>query len=265
MGPAERIAISVENKQLPERVPRGPCRRGGLLSGLMGGIPATTYDFFPYAGLHRPVVLYRLPRRTSTTSRSPPTLEGTDGVVDGDAWRPRRLHRGGGRVAPRGRDGRLRFQGGAAEATLRVPGARLWGPQDPHLYPLQSRSPRAGATTDAYALDIGIRTFAVRGDQLLLNGQPIQLTGFGKHEDFPINGRGLNLPLLVRDHELLRWVGANSYRTSHYPYSEEAMDAGGPAGRAGDRRDPRRQPELRRRARDLIAQRLAQCTQQLAS
>jgi beta-glucuronidase len=32
------------------------------------------------------------------------------------------------------------------------------------------------------------------------------------------------VPLLVRDHELLRWVGANSYRTSHYPYSEEAMD-----------------------------------------
>jgi beta-galactosidase/beta-glucuronidase len=26
---------------------------------------------------------------------------------------------------------------------------------------------------------------AVRGDQLLLNGQPIRLTGFGKHEDFP--------------------------------------------------------------------------------
>ena len=51
----------------------------------------------------------------------------------------------------------------------------------------------------------------------------MQLTGFGKHEDFPINGRGLNLPLIVRDHELLRWVGANSYRTSHYPYSEEAM------------------------------------------
>jgi beta-glucuronidase len=28
----------------------------------------------------------------------------------------------------------------------------------------------------------------------------------------------------VRDYELLRWVGANSYRTSHYPYAEEAMD-----------------------------------------
>jgi beta-galactosidase/beta-glucuronidase len=72
-------------------------------------------------------------------------------------------------------------------------------------------------------LDVGIRRIEVRGDRLLLNGEPIALTGFGMHEDFPIHGRGLNVPLLVRDHELLRWVGANSYRTSHYPYSEEAM------------------------------------------
>jgi beta-glucuronidase len=56
-----------------------------------------------------------------------------------------------------------------------------------------------------------------------MNGQPITLRGFGKHEDFPLHGRGLNLPMWVRDYELLKWVGANSYRTSHYPYAEEAM------------------------------------------
>jgi beta-glucuronidase len=30
--------------------------------------------------------------------------------------------------------------------------------------------------------------------------------------------------VLVRDYDLLKWIGANSYRTSHYPYSEEALD-----------------------------------------
>ena len=29
--------------------------------------------------------------------------------------------------------------------------------------------------------------------------------------------------LLAKDFNLLRWVGANAYRTSHYPYSEESM------------------------------------------
>ncbi|WP_218575416.1 glycoside hydrolase family 2 TIM barrel-domain containing protein [Limnoglobus roseus] len=44
---------------------------------------------------------------------------------------------------------------------------------------------------------------------MLLNGEPIKLTGFGKHEDFPLSGRGQNLPMWVRDHELLKWVGAS--------------------------------------------------------
>jgi beta-glucuronidase len=105
-----------------------------------------------------------------------------------------------------------------------VPQARAWCPQDPHLYPLTVTLDDGRRTTDSYTLDVGIRTIEVRGDRLLLNGQELALTGFGKHEDFPINGRGLNVPLIVRDYELLRWVGANSYRTSHYPYSEEAMD-----------------------------------------
>jgi beta-glucuronidase len=51
----------------------------------------------------------------------------------------------------------------------------------------------------------------------------VQLRGFGKHEDFILHGRGLDLAVLVRDFELLKWIGANSFRTSHYPYSEEAM------------------------------------------
>ena len=61
-------------------------------------------------------------------------------------------------------------------------------------------------------------------DQLLLNGRPVFLTGFGKHEDFPVHGRGTSLPVVVRDFDLMRWLGANSFRTSHYPYAEDWYD-----------------------------------------
>jgi beta-glucuronidase len=64
----------------------------------------------------------------------------------------------------------------------------------------------------------------VEGAALLLNGVPVRLKGFGKHEDAPVRGRGLDLPLLVKDFALLRWTGANSVRTSHYPYAEEFYD-----------------------------------------
>jgi beta-glucuronidase len=43
------------------------------------------------------------------------------------------------------------------------------------------------------------------------------------HDDFPVHGRALNLPVWIRNYELLKWTGANSYRTSHYPYAEEVM------------------------------------------
>jgi len=45
----------------------------------------------------------------------------------------------------------------------------------------------------------------------------------GLHEDADFRGRGFDFALLTRDFDLLRWVGANVYRTTHYPYSEESM------------------------------------------
>ena len=47
--------------------------------------------------------------------------------------------------------------------------------------------------------------------------------GFGRHEDSIINGRGENPAVIKRDYELMKWVNANSFRTSHYPYSEENL------------------------------------------
>jgi beta-glucuronidase len=73
-------------------------------------------------------------------------------------------------------------------------------------------------------LPIGIRTIAVEGDALLLNGKPIYLKGFGRHEDFPIAGRGMVPAVIVKDYALMKWVGANSFRTTHYPYSDQMMD-----------------------------------------
>lgn len=32
------------------------------------------------------------------------------------------------------------------------------------------------------------------------------------------------MPLIIKDFNLIKWIGANAFRTSHYPYSEELMD-----------------------------------------
>jgi beta-glucuronidase len=255
------IAIAVENKQLPERVPAGPSPAGGLFGGLTGGYPATTYDFFPFAGLHRPVLLYSVPSTFIDDVAVVTDIEGRDGVVHVRV-QASGGYSGRGKVGLNASETPLTFRNGAAEATIRVPAARLWRPGDPHLYPMTITLDAGKRATDSYSLEVGIRTVAVRGDRLLLNGEPVILKGFGKHEDFPINGRGLNLPLLVRDGELLKWVGANSYRTSHYPYSEEAMQLADRLGLLVIDEIPAVSLNFND-SEDLVAQRLTQCVQQI--
>jgi beta-glucuronidase len=101
----------------------------------------------------------------------------------------------------------------------------LWRPGAGYLYTLEVEvlGP-AGELIDVYPQPFGVRTVAVDGHRFLINGEPFHFTGFGKHEDFAVHGRGHNLAVMVHDFELLAWIGANSFRTSHYPYDEAVLD-----------------------------------------
>lgn len=217
-GEANVIAISVENDLQPTRVPAGNM---DTALGAFASFPRTTFDFFPFAGIHRPVVLYTVPQTYIEDVTVVTGIDGAKGLVRVTA----RLNepasaRGSVRLA--GGDTNLQadlsFSHGVAEAELTVANARFWSDKDPYLYDLTVQT-----DADRYALPIGIRTIAVQGQQILLNGQPVQLNGYGRHEDFFASGKGLNLPLMIKDYQLMRWTGANAYRTSHYPYSEEEM------------------------------------------
>lgn len=76
---------------------------------------------------------------------------------------------------------------------------------------------------DHYCLPYGIRTVKVEGSRFLINGKPFYFKGYGKHEDTFPNGRGFHPVMNAKDISLMKWQGANSFRTSHYPYSEEMM------------------------------------------
>jgi beta-glucuronidase len=212
------VAISVENELKPTRVPSG--NLNSALSMFMS-TPRTTFDFYPFAGLHRPVVLYTVPHTHIEDVAVITDIESADGTVTVTARLNQPLT-AQGTVTLKSGDAPLKaqltFKDGVAEAKLRVPNARFWSDKDPYLYDLT-----VATDSDRYTLQIGIRTVAVQGGQLLLNGAPVQLNGYGRHEDFIASGKGLNLPLMVKDYGLMRWTGANSYRTSHYPYSEEEM------------------------------------------
>jgi beta-glucuronidase len=90
-----------------------------------------------------------------------------------------------------------------------VPAARPWCPADPSLYLLDVTH---GA--DEYSLPVGIRAVRVDGARLLLNGEPVRLRGFGMHEDTALCGKGHDDARMIRGFALLKWIGANSFRTA---------------------------------------------------
>ena len=199
----------------------------GLVVEVEGGRRVQQYfhDFFNYAGLHRSVWLHATPRtHISDVTVATVEIDGTTGVV---AYRT--MVEGGGdhsvRATVRDAGGAEVTRSDAPDGTLRIDDVNLWRPGAGYLYTLEIEVVGPdGEVVDVYPQPFGVRTVAVDGQRFVINGQPFHFTGFGKHEDFAVHGRGHDLALMVHDFELLKWAGANSFRTSHYPYDEAVLD-----------------------------------------
>ncbi|HEY5807956.1 MAG TPA: beta-glucuronidase [Povalibacter sp.] len=217
------LVVLVENELRLDRVPAVPDT--SRVSLHTQHFPQTTYDFFPYSGIHRPVLLFSTPQIHVRDVTVKTKVSGSNGHVT-VALETSPDWNGNARVTLTGGDRTFSspaaIRDGRGSLEIDVPSARLWSTSDPHLYTL-SVTLEDSAVRDVYNLRVGIREVRVADERLLLNGEPVFLRGFGKHEDFPLHGRGLDVASIVRDFELLKWLGANSFRTSHYPYSDEAM------------------------------------------
>ncbi|MEU7835117.1 beta-glucuronidase [Nonomuraea sp. NPDC049129] len=181
------------------------------------------HDFFNYAGLHRPVWLYTTPPEHISDITVTTTFDDTTGVIgyradntgESDSVRVSLRDAAGAEVAA----------ATGAVGTLRVPDVHPWAPGDGYLYELEvTLLSASGEVTDSYRQPVGVRTVEVRGKQFLINGTPFYFKGFGKHEDAAVRGKGHDDVLMVHDFALMEWIGANSFRTSHYPYAEEVLD-----------------------------------------
>ncbi len=101
---------------------------------------------------------------------------------------------------------------------IQIVNPTLWNPGKAYLYKL-----RVNGENDTYTETFGIRTIDITENSFQINGRPFYFKGFGKHEDSDVRGKGLDEAFNIRDFNLLKWMGANSFRTSHYPYAEETM------------------------------------------
>ena len=217
------LTVAVDNRVDYTTLPVGSEQGGNMLTGLIPEMPGVTpkkqnypnFDFFNYCGINRPVKIYTTPKSYIKDITLVPS------VRDGNAhvyYQIETVGQGNVSLDIKDEKGNTVANAEGSEGTFVIENATLWEPLRAYLYAAEVRF-----GDDIYTEPFGVRTVEVRGKEFLINGKPFYFKGFGKHEDAPFHGRGLNETLNVKDLALMRWIGANSFRTSHYPYSEEMM------------------------------------------
>jgi len=210
-------------------IPLGPLAAGGhvlvvaldnVLDGDMGLVYKPNYDFYLAGGFYHGVEL-RLRRK-------PVELERV--VVRTRDWAAGEVElelRAKGALPARV-EADVSFDGGAASkvpfadgrARLKVPGCRPWSPGSPNLHRVSVSAAPYGAVSARF----GVRSFAARGKAFWLNGEKVWLKGVNRHESNAEDGYATSRTQMYRDIQLMKSIGCNYVRGSHYPQCEEFLD-----------------------------------------
>lgn len=197
----DSLVVAVENERVAER------------------IPSTRTDWWNYGGITRPVWLLVVPE----TYVHDYTLRFTD-PADGPRIDVAVSLDGPARAAlpvtvslpELGLRATVPASGdGLASVTFRPPRVERWAPGRPKRYEVVIE-----AGTDRLAQHVGLRTLAVSGTRILLNGEPIFLRGICLHEEaFDAQGRRATSEAdYARLLEAASALNVNFVRLAHYPY-----------------------------------------------
>jgi len=189
-------------------------------------------DYTTYGGINRPVELHRLGEACIEQMHFYATEDG-DGYVAHVQIRIRaltdvseaKLTIG---VAGRAASARLPSLAGGetAEIEVALPGciAQPWDVRDAHLYDLTAYLTVADTCVDDLIDRVGFRRITLDGERVLLNGHPLFIKGFNRHEDHGQLGCALSEDAMLDDLHLALEAGANAIRTCHYPNDPRFLD-----------------------------------------
>lgn len=222
------LTVAVDNVIDYTTLPVGG--KGDMLGGLMGGMGEGTdskpqnhpnFDFFNYCGITRPIRIYTTPKSYIEDISLVSQVDGANADIS------YRIQTEADNSTAEGLECKIEVfdekchkvaESSGETGVLHIDNVRLWQPLNAYLYQIKVKYGQ-----DEYTLPYGVRTVSVEGTKFLINGRAFYFKGYGKHEDTFPNGRGIHLPMNTKDISLMKWQGANSLRTSHYPYSEEMM------------------------------------------
>ena len=213
-GKKNKLVVKVNNELTETNIPCG--RTITLSDGRKMTKPY--FDFYNYSGLQRSVYLISTPKNSIFDIDLSYKIKNSDAEI---SYEVRTKGEGDVSLSLYDEDGNAVASIEGRKGTFTLKNAHLWQVRNAYLYNLKVELKDRDELLDVYELPIGIREVKIEGTSFLINGSPVYLKGFGKHEDSDIVGRGFNIGVMKRDFELMKWIGANSFRTSHYPYDEE--------------------------------------------
>ncbi len=173
------------------------------------------FDFFNYIGLHRDVYVCRTARKYIKDITIKTKHDFKNATISYEIKTNDKIEK----IDIIDPNGQIITTSHTEKGEIQVENPILWDIYQGNLY-------RLNVTTmhDYYEQHFGIREIEIKDQNIYLNHRPIFLKGFGMHEDHETLGKGSHPILHLRDFELLKWIGANSFRTSHYPYDEAIYD-----------------------------------------
>lgn len=104
---------------------------------------------------------------------------------------------------------------------------KLWSPDSPYLYRVKTEiiDEKSGAVIDVADNPLGFRWFSADTKQgFMLNGKPLKLIGACRHQDYEGLGNALSNDLNRYDIKLIKEMGANYIRISHYPQDPSVLE-----------------------------------------
>ena len=111
------------------------------------------------------------------------------------------------------------------ESGMKIRKPKLWSPETPNLYTLETVVYYAGREVDRVTTRFGVRTLKFDSKRgFFLNGKHRQMKGVCLHHDLGPLGAAFHRGAFERQVKIMKEMGADAIRTSHNPPAREVLD-----------------------------------------
>ena len=101
---------------------------------------------------------------------------------------------------------------------------KLWDIEHPNRYLITTELIVNNEIIDTHQVKVGFRQAEFKNHGFFLNGKRVQILGLNRHQSYPYVGYAMPESMQRDDAKVLKKLGVNAVRTSHYPQSQYFID-----------------------------------------